>query len=784
MSGNESKIKLLERALERERLARKAAEEILEKKSLELFNLAQALKQSNERLGKLLSEKTSELKGVYANIQDAYIIMNFRGIVLEMNKAAESLFEFKNNNQPINLLRYVKKEYLSYTRKTFNQLIKTGSFTNYKIKINTAKGNEKFIQVNASVIYNSEGNPVAMHGIARDITEERNIQKQFQNSLERFEQITELSQTIIWEIDSTGIITYLNGIVQRVYGYSPSDIIGKYCLWDFHVEVGKNEFKNFIKDHIIKMLAFENHESRFYGINGETICASLNGSPYFDEQRRLIGFRGSSLDITKRKRALEQQRILSEELMEAQNMAKMNNWEYDFKSKISKWSSSTFELYNIDRSINPTFEYLLKNRIHPEDIEIFNEATKKLIEGKEAVEYDYRILFPDNTFKWLHNKSVPIFDGENVVGVKGINQDIHERKKRNLQLLRLSLAVEQNPAIIQITDMNAQIEYVNPAFEKITGYSFEEVIGKNPGFLKSGKTDINVYKDLWKTLNKKMIWHGQWQNKKKNGGFYWEEVLIAPVIDEQDKVINYLAIKLDITQRKKMENQREELLKELKEKNEQLNDYAHVVSHDLKSPLRNLSALISWTSEDYRDKLGDNGLKNLSLMQETVEKMDNLIVSILNYSSISKDQLVNKNLNLNVLLSELERTMFIPDNIQIFLKDNLPIIYADETRILQLFQNIISNAINYNDKEVGIIEIDYVDKGSHYIFSVKDNGIGIAREHHERIFKIFNSLGTKKKSTGIGLSIVKKIIELYDGKIWLESELGVGTTFFFSIRKN
>ena len=170
-------------------------------------------------------------------------------------------------------------------------------------------------------------------------------------------------------------------------------------------------------------------------------------------------------------------------------------------------------------------------------------------------------------------------------------------------------------------------------------------------------------------------------------------------------------------------------------------------------------------------------------MQNKVEKMDLLIENILKYSSIDSDILVEENIDLNQLVHTIKELIYIPPHINLKIISNLPTIKADKTRLQQVLQNLISNAANYIDKEHGLIEIDYSETKTHYIFSVKDNGVGIAKEHHEKIFKIFSSLSNFEKSTGIGLSIVKKVVDLYKGKVWLESEVNVGTTFFFSIKK-
>lgn len=230
-------------------------------------------------------------------------------------------------------------------------------------------------------------------------------------------------------------------------------------------------------------------------------------------------------------------------------------------------------------------------------------------------------------------------------------------------------------------------------------------------------------------------------------------------------------------------NQREELLKSLALNNEELNEYAHVVSHDLKAPLRNIDTLINWVLEDNKDQLGESCLNSLNLVLYNVEKMDFLIKGILDYSNIDKLESEDRFIDFSQLLDEIKRTLLIPNTIELNIQLDLPKIYGNSWRFKQVLQNLIQNAIKYNDKEKGIIEIGVVEKDLHFEFFIKDNGIGIAKSYHERIFKVFTKLESIGQSSGIGLSIVKKIIHFYKGEIWLDSEIGTGTTFFFTLPK-
>ncbi|CAL2079417.1 ATP-binding protein [Tenacibaculum sp. 190524A02b] len=241
---------------------------------------------------------------------------------------------------------------------------------------------------------------------------------------------------------------------------------------------------------------------------------------------------------------------------------------------------------------------------------------------------------------------------------------------------------------------------------------------------------------------------------------------------------------ISLINEKKALQEKNVLLHQLEKNNEELKNFAHVVSHDLKSPLRSISALLSWIQEDNDGKFDEDTLTNFNALFNKIDRMDQLINGILKYSSIDKVNKGYQKVDINKLVNEIIDTIFIPENFIVEIKNPLPIIYGDKFKFHQLFQNLISNAIKYTHKEKGIVTVDVEEHKSHYTFSIKDNGIGIDKKYHSKIFEVFETLeDPNENSTGIGLSIVKKIIDLYDGKIWLESEKGKGTTFFFKLKK-
>lgn len=223
------------------------------------------------------------------------------------------------------------------------------------------------------------------------------------------------------------------------------------------------------------------------------------------------------------------------------------------------------------------------------------------------------------------------------------------------------------------------------------------------------------------------------------------------------------------------------LLKKLEERNEELNNYAHIVSHDLKSPLRNMDALVSWLKEDHIKDFSEDSLKYIELISENISRMESLVSGILEYSTIGIKNFKMSKIDLNTILKDVINHIYIPKNINITVLDKFPSVIGDTHRLQQLFQNLISNSIKYNDKETGEIEVGFMKTDETYVYYVKDNGKGIEEKYHLKIFNVFQKLESDKNSTGIGLSIVEKIIDRYGGKIWLTSELKKGSTFFFTL---
>jgi hypothetical protein len=238
--------------------------------------------------------------------------------------------------------------------------------------------------------------------------------------------------------------------------------------------------------------------------------------------------------------------------------------------------------------------------------------------------------------------------------------------------------------------------------------------------------------------------------------------------------------------RKRSQLHQAKLLADLAIANQELKEFAYIVSHDLKAPLRGISSVAGWLREDYSYCLDDEGKELLQLMARQVRRMDKLIDGVLQYSRIGRVREQKSQINLMLLLDEVIEVIAPPATIQIIVETELPMVWAEITRIQQVFQNLLSNAVKYMDKPSGEIRIGHEEIDDFWQFYVQDTGMGIQERDFDRVFQIFQTLIPRNplESTGVGLAIVKKIVEIYGGKIWLTSQIGIGSTFYFTLPRS
>lgn len=372
------------------------------------------------------------------------------------------------------------------------------------------------------------------------------------------------------------------------------------------------------------------------------------------------------------------------------------------------------------------------------------------------------------------------------------NQQLAKELKERLraeQALRLSeekyrtLTENINVGIFRTTPgSKGQFLEANRAIVDMFEYeSKEEFIKKNVSDLYKNAGDRKKFSE--KIQKEGAVKDEELLLKKQDGTPFFASITGTAVHDAEGNVLYYDGIIEDITLKKEEEKKRQLLIEQLESANKELKDFAYIVSHDLKAPLRAIGSLVDWLSSDYEEAFDEEGQEMMSLLLGRVNRMNDLIKGILEYSRVGRICEKMTDVDLNLIVKDVIELLAPPPSIDIKIIKPLPTIRCEKTRIEQVFENLISNGIKYMDKSEGSIEIDCQPDRGNWKFIVSDNGPGIEEKYHEKIFQIFQTLAPRDQieSTGVGLSVVKKIIEHYDGRIWVESKTGSGSRFYFTL---
>lgn len=360
------------------------------------------------------------------------------------------------------------------------------------------------------------------------------------------------------------------------------------------------------------------------------------------------------------------------------------------------------------------------------------------------------------------------------------------------QLKKLSRAIEHSPTTVLITDKQGNIEYVNPSFTKTTGYTIKETIGNNLDFLKSNFHDDEFYKNLWDTIESGNVWFGEFKNRRKDGSFYWESASISPIKNSKNEITHYVSVKEDITQRKQMEIE----LKKSKELAEAAtvakSQFLATMSHEIRTPM---NAIIGLSHLVLKTKLDKKQLNYLIKIDQSAHSLLGIINDILDFSKIEAGKLTIENIDFDLeqvisTVSNLVSQKAQEKNLEfaIHISPDVPLnLIGDPLRIGQVITNFCSNAVKFTTEGEVVVSIKLTEKSNGFAdleYCVKDTGIGLSNDQKENLFKAFqqadNSTTRKYGGTGLGLAISKRLVELMGGRIWFESELGKGSSFYFS----
>lgn len=666
---------------------------------------------------------------------------------------------------------------------------------------------ELHIAENNSWVMISASQPVQNRFVVTffDITDRKKLEQNLRSNELKFK--TLVNYTYDWEywIGVNNQMIYVSPSCKNITGYSQEDFYANPKLvWelvhgdDRELYIEKSKNKLLVTG--VNMMDFpvDEFDFRILTKNGEVKFLHHISRPIYGEQNEYLGRRVSNRDITVQKKMELKLRESEYFFKQSQIAGSIGSYKTDFNG--NQWISSEVldQIFGIDNNYDKSIQGWL-DIVHPDDqIMMSDYLTEEVIGKRNKFDKEYRIIRKsDGVTRWVHGYGESEFNSDGaIISLIGTIQDVTERVEADMQLSLLSKAIDQTPVSIVVTDKKGNIEYVNPKFTSITGYSFSEAFGQNPRILNSGNQPKEFFKIMWETILSGKDWYGEFQNKTKNGELYWESVVISPVFNGQGIIEHFIAVKEDITQLKRLNEKLSHSLEKAEENDRLKSAFLQNMSHEIRTPMNSIigfskllrktdlneskinryTSAIVISANDLLSKINDIiTISSLETRQESVHLQSVAVNDILEELYLKQLQL---NQNTDVLF-----------NIKKGLEDGNDEIMVDKDKFEQILTHLLNNAFKFTRE--GLIELGYSidcrrsENDNCIVFYVKDTGIGIQREWQTKIFDRFvqcdSTTSRKFEGNGIGLSISKGFVELMGGKIWVESEFGKGSCFYFTL---
>ncbi len=714
----------------------------------------------------------------------------------------------------------------------------------YKI-ITFDRKKERWVHGIGEIILNPDGQPIRLIGSIQDVTERKIAEETLRENEEKYRSLVENSPDgVVIYIDDK--IAFINGEGVRMLGAkSKKEIIGKPVLQFVHPESLEDvikRMKEIVKDDYISASI----EERFIDLQGNPFDVEVKGIPTTYEHRNAVQIivhditqrKQTSLELSKINRVYALISQINNLIIRTRNQEELFQEICNIAVDFGKFRMSWIGLLNDDLKIltaayagHETGYFTKSNITTTLDVPEGRGPTGTAMrEGRTVICND---IDKDKMMKpWRKDAlergyysviSIPIIVRNKIIGAFNLYSEERnffsseeeitllekiilnisfalekiqideDRKKTEEKIRQLSQAVEQSPVTIVITNTKGEIEYANHKFFETTGYSVDEILGKNPSVLKSGYTSQGEYKNLWQTIGSGHEWHGEFHNKRKDGTLFWESATISPIINTDGKTTHFIAIKEDITSRKNVEK---ELIKskERAEESDRLKlAFLANMSHEIRTPM---NGILGFTELLKEPKLsGEEQQEYINIIEKSGKRMLNIINDIISISKVESGQIevTLSETNINEQIDYIY-TFFKPEaklkGIEIFVskqlasKDNF--IKTDREKVYAVLTNLVKNALKFTNE--GSIEFGCEKKGNNLEFFIKDTGLGISKSQKKIIFERFRqaneTISRTHEGSGLGLAISKAYVEMLGGKIWVESKEGKGSTFYFTIPLN
>jgi PAS domain S-box-containing protein len=671
----------------------------------------------------------------------------------------------------------------------------------YRIKI--SNNSYKWVIETGQALFSDNGDIAYIEGTIADNSNQKEIEKALIKSERKYRDIFNSITDIFVRTSLDGEIQVVSPSIFDIFGYTPEEVIGQ-NIYNFYKE-GKHREK--LLNKLLEKEAVRDFEVEMKAKNGGTKTISLNSRLVKDEDQNPTGIESVGRDITLRKIAEQSLRDRTKEL----------NAIFDNTPVVLILINSDGKVLNINRAAtNPddkhsqgVFSQVIAKVIDcigsindPSGCGKGEDCPNCLVRNTIKSTFDnginqYKVegsfkIQSGNDFKTVFFLITTIFvDFEREKLILLSLDDITEMKVAQEQIRKLSTAFNQSTATIVITDKKGHIEYANPQFEITTGYTLEEAIGQNPRILKSDKRSAEEYKELWETILKGETWQGEFLNLTKDKKEYWERAIISPVLDDAGNIISFIAIKENITEEKRIQQELMESERELRLMNDEKSRFFSILAHDLRGILGSYHAYSDLLYTHFEEFTPTDMKKQIHTLVDSSHDSLTLLDNLLQWSGASLGRIVLNRSELT-LKAEIDSVLTLlkdiakPKEIELINETDISFRLISDSNVLQtIIRNLVNNAIKFTGHN-GFIKV-YARKNSEkeIEISVEDNGVGMDDIILKKLFKAGEKVVHKgtdnEKGTGLGLMICDEMVKRLGGKIAVESTPGKGSRFYFII---